>query len=659
MLSLQPDTLQAVAFASPSRSSALHSAIDRAVAALTDRQQPDGHFVFDLEADAAIPAEYILLKHYLGERDPVREQQGAAYLRRTQEDHGGWPMLARGRLNLSASVKAYLALKAVGDSPDAPHMVRARAAILAAGGAAHVNMFTRITLALFGLVPWRAVPVMPVELMHAPRWFPVHLYRMSYWARTTLAPLLVLMALKPQARNPERVTIDELFPVPPFAIRHWPKGANQRGLWGHLFGGLDRLLRAAEPLFPKATRRSAIDKAVSFIRERLNGDSGLGAIFPPMAFTVMMFDALGWPADHPEVATARRALELLVTGSDAEAFCQPCVSPVWDTALSAHGLMEAVSPDDGRARAGLDWLAARQVLDVAGDWAVQRPGLRPGGWGFQYSNPHYPDLDDTAVIVMAMDRARGQDGDTRYDNTIARAAEWIIGMQSRNGGWGAYDADNTATYLNAIPFADHGALLDPPTSDLTARCISMLAQLGHRPATSAPLRRGLAFLMREQHPEGSWFGRWGVNYIYGTWSVLCALNAAGLEPSDPAIARAIAWLERIQNSDGGWGEDDAGYELDYKAYQPSPSTASQTAWALLGLMAAGGVDSPAVARGTAYLVAQQCSDGFWPEERFTGVGFPRVFYLRYDGYPKFFPLWALARYRNLKHGNAASVMLGM
>lgn len=657
MLNIQADAVHATGV--PHRQPALNATIDRAVQALSARQQSDGHFIFDLEADAAIPAEYILLKHYLGARDPATEQRVAAYLRRTQEDHGGWPMLARGRLNMSASVKAYFALKAVGDHPEAPHMARARTAILAAGGAVNVNMFTRITLALFGVIPWRAVPVMPVELMHAPRWFPVHLYRMSYWARVTLVPLLVLMALKPLAKNPARVTIDELFVEPPLTIRRWPKGPNQRGLWGMVFGALDTLLRILEPFFPKTSRRTAIDKALAFIDERLNGDSGLGAIFPPMAYTIMVYDALGWPLDHPNVVTARDALEKLLTLDGDEGFCQPCVSPVWDTVLSAHSLMEAGHDEDDKVRAALDWLVPRQILDQVGDWAYQRPHVRPGGWGFQYANPHYPDLDDTAVAVMAMDRARARSGDTRYDQAIARAAEWIIGMQSRNGGWAAYDADNTATYLNAIPFADHGALLDPPTSDLTARCISMLAQLGHRPGTSEPLRRGIAFLMKEQHPEGSWFGRWGINYIYGTWSVLCALNAAGLDPAEPAIRRAVSWLERIQNPDGGWGEDDAGYDLDYKGYQPSPSTASQTAWALLGLMAAGALDSQAVERGIAYLTAQQRSDGFWPEERFTGVGFPRVFYLRYDGYPKFFPLWALARYRNLKQGNAPSVMLGM
>ena len=640
------------------QSVALEVSVDRAKAALLRLQQTDGHFVFDLEADAAIPAEYVLLKHYLGQRDPPMESKVAAYLRRTQEPHGGWPMLAHGPMHLSASVKAYFALKAVGDPVDAPHMARARAAILAAGGAVNVSMFTRITLALFGIVPWRAVPVMPVELMHAPGWFPIHIFRLSYWARATLVPLLVLMALKPQARNPLGIGIDELFLVPPEDVKQWPRKQNQRGPWGFLFGVLDQGLRLSEPLFPRRSRKAAIDQAVDFVRERLNGDDGLGAIFPSIVNAVMMFDALGVPEDHPDMVIAKAAVEKLMTVSGEEAFCQPCLSPVWDTVLSIQALMEA-DPDEPAIRPGLGWLKDRQVLDVKGDWAFQRPDVRPGGWGFQYANPHYPDLDDTAVIGMAMDRARADAKPGEYDDSIARAREWVLGMQSANGGWAAFDADNTSSYLNAIPFADHDALLDPPTVDVTARCVSMLGQLGETADTSLPLRRGLDYLLREQFADGSWFGRWGMNYIYGTWSVLCAFNAAGIDPQADSVRRAVDWLEAIQNPDGGWGEDDAGYALDYKSFTPSASTASQTAWAVLGLMAAGEVDGAAVERGIDYLMAGQGADGFWAEERYTAVGFPRVFYLRYDGYPKFFPLWALARYRNLKAGNNKAVMFGM
>jgi squalene-hopene/tetraprenyl-beta-curcumene cyclase len=327
---------------------------------------------------------------------------------------------------------------------------------------------------------------------------------------------------------------------------------------------------------------------------------------------------------------------------------------VWDTALAAHAMLEAGGEANiARAQAGLDWLTPRQVLDVEGDWADERSGVRPGGWAFQYKNDHYPDLDDTAVVVMAMDRAQVQDR-----MPIDRGVEWTVGLQSNNGGWGAFDADNSYDYLNNLPFADHGALLDPPTSDVTARCVSMLAQLGEAKDTPR-MAAAIDYLRKEQEPEGSWFGRWGVNYIYGTWSVLCALNAAGLDGSDPMVAKAVDWLKRIQNADGGWGEDCNSYALDRTGHVPAPSTASQTAWALLGLMAAGEVDTDAVARGAAWLAEHQEADGLWGQEQYTGGGFPRVFYLRYHGYPKYFPLWAMARYRNLKRSNTKQVMVGM
>ncbi len=637
----------------------LDLAIDRAAAALRREQRTDGHFAFDLEADATIPAEYVMLKHFLGEADAAVEGKIGNYLRRTQEAHGGWPLLHRGPLNVSASVKAYVALRMVGDAVDAPHMVRARDAILAAGGAAHSNVFTRTSLALFGMVPWRAVPVMPIEIMSAPSWFPFHIYRISYWARDTLVPLLVLMALKPRGVNPRGIDIPELFVTPPDRVRIWPKGTNQVGGWGIIFGALDKLLQAAEPYFPRGQRQSAIDKAVAFVRARLNGEDGLGAIYPAMANTVMMFRVLGMPDDHPDAVLARAAVDKLLAIKGEEAFCQPALSPVWDTALSAHALIEAGGAHAEAADRGLDWLKPLQILDVKGDWAERKPDVRPGGWAFQYRNDHYPDLDDTAVVVMAMDRARHRTGGDGFDESIARAREWVVGLQSKNGGWAAFDADNTSAYLNFIPFADHGALLDPPTADVTARVVSMLAQLGETPADSPAMRRGLDYLLAEQHPEGGWYGRWGFNYIYGTWSVLCALNAAGLTAEAAPVRRAVAWLLSIQNADGGWGEDDKGYDLDYRRYSPAASTASQTAWAAIALMAAGEVDHPAVERGIAFLRATQAEDGFWPEELFTGTGFPRVFYLRYHGYPKFFPLWALARYRNLKHSNSRTVMVGL
>jgi squalene-hopene/tetraprenyl-beta-curcumene cyclase len=636
---------------------AIEADIRRAAHALMRQQRPDGHWVFELEADATIPADYVLLRQYLGEPDdPELERKIGVYLRRIQGGHGGWSLFHGGAFDISASVKAYFCLKMIGDSPDAPHMARARAAILAQGGALRASVFTRILLAEFGELSWGDVPTIPVELVLLPRWFPIHLSRMSYWARTFIVPMLVLAALRVRARNPRGIRIQELFAttgkVPPKAPTHKKRG------WALFFNTLDRVLKVAEPLWPKSLRRRAIERCAAFVTERLNGEDGLGAIYPPMANAVKMYDALGYPPEHPHRAIARRAIDKLLVIREDEAYCQPCVSPVWDTVLAAHALMEVGAEEAvAAARRGLEWLLPLQELEVKGDWAERRPEVRPGGWAFQYRNTHYPDLDDTAVVVMAMDRARREFGaGDGYDEAVSRGAEWTVGLQSRNGGWGAFDADNVDHYLNNIPFADHGALLDPPTADVSARCISMMAQLGET-ADNPAMRAGLNYLRREQAVDGSWFGRWGVNYVYGTWSALCALNAAGLDAGDPCVRKAADWLIAIQNPDGGWGEDCTSYKLDYRGYESAPSNASQTAWALLGLMAAGEVDHPAVARGITYLRQTQDATGLWRQDAYTGGGFPRVFYLRYYGYPAFFPLWALARYRNLRRGRR--VLLGM
>jgi squalene-hopene/tetraprenyl-beta-curcumene cyclase len=643
----------------------LEASIVSATQGLLNDRQADGHWVYELEADCTIPAEYVLLAHYLAEpADTALEAKIANYLRRVQGAHGGWPLVHDGAFDMSASVKAYFALKMIGDSIDAPHMVRAREAIHARGGAAKSNVFTRFMLALFGVTTWRSVPVLPVEITLLPLWFPFHLNKISYWARTTLVPLLVLAALKPRAKNPNGVGIDELFLQDPRSIGMTAKAPHQSWGWFLFFRALDSVLRVVEPLFPKRLRARAIDEAVAFIEERLNGEDGMGAIFPPMANAVMMYEALGKGADYPPRATQRRGLaKLLVIGED-EAYCQPCVSPVWDTALTCHALLEAGSEAAlAPARQGLDWLVPKQVLDVKGDWAVKSPQTRPGGWAFQYNNAHYPDLDDTAVVVMAMDRARREVPNPAYDAAIDRGREWIEGMQSKDGGWAAFDVNNLEYYLNNIPFSDHGALLDPPTEDVTARCISMLAQLGETASTSPAVAAGIAYLRKTQLAEGSWYGRWGLNYIYGTWSVLCALNAAGVGHQDPMVRKAADWLLSVQNADGGWGEDAASYRLDYKEFDKGfdggPTTPSQTAWALLGLMAAGEVENPAVARGVEYLMTTQTEKGLWDEQRYTATGFPRVFYLRYHGYSKFFPLWALARFRNLRKTNSRVVGVGM
>ncbi len=629
----------------------LETAIDNAGGALKRLQAGDGHWVFPLEADATIPAEFVLLQHFLDRRDPALERKIAAYLREIQCPDGGWPLFYAGKFEISCSVKAYFALKIMGEDINAPHMVRAREKILAAGGAERTNVFTRIQLALYGEIPWRGVPVMPVEIMLLPRWFPFHLDKISYWSRTVTTPLLVLMAKKPRARNPLGVRVQELFRTPPEEIKDWIRGP-YRSVWGHMFGTIDRVLFRAEQLFPKRLREISIRKAVEFVTERLNGEDGLGAIYPAMANSVMMFDVLGYPPDHPDAAIAWKSLHKLLVIEEERAYCQPCLSPVWDTGLAGHALAEAEGQASDAVRAANDWLRSKQILDVVGDWARQRPGLAPGGWAFQYENPHYPDVDDTAVVGMLLHR----EDPVRHADAIERAETWIIGMQSRDGGWGAFDAENNKSYLNHIPFADHGALLDPSTADVTARCISFLAQLGH--TRSEPvMARGIEWLRRDQLTDGSWFGRWGTNYIYGTWSVLCALNAAGLPHSDPAIKRGAGFLLETQREDGGWGEDNESY-ADAPRGRYVQSNPSQTAWALLGLMAAGEGNHPAVARGVAYLQASQKPDGTWDEEPYTAVGFPRVFYLRYHGYKLFFPLLAMARFRNLRASNDLRVAVG-
>jgi squalene-hopene/tetraprenyl-beta-curcumene cyclase len=633
----------------------LDTSIEQAKASLAGEQRPDGHFVYELEADATIPAEYVLLEHFLDRIEPELERKIGVYLRRIQGDHetnpGGWPLFHGGKFDMSASVKAYFALKCIGDDPAAPHMERARAAILAHGGAERSNVFTRIQLALFGAVPWRACPAMPIELVLMPAWFPITMRKISYWSRTVLTPLLVLMLKKPLARNPKNIRIDELFVTPPDQITDWIRGPF-KSRWGHVFKYLDVALRPAEKFFPQSSREKAVQKAVAFVTERLNGEDGLGAIYPAMANTVMMFDTLGYAPDHPDAAIAWDSVRKLLVIRADEAYCQPCLSPIWDTALAGHALAES----GGETQAACDWLIERQILDVIGDWADNAPGTRPGGWAFQYNNPHYPDVDDTAVVGMLLHRTQNP----AYDESIARAREWILGMQSTNGAWGAFDINNDRQYLNHIPFADHGALLDPPTEDVTARCISFLAQLDQDEDKQA-IARGVDYLRREQRPDGSWFGRWGTNYIYGTWSVLCALNAAGVAPDDVMVRRAAGWMINKQRADGGWGEDCESYgdappgEFHGFAAQSLPS---QTAWAMLGLMAAGLADHGAVKRGAAFLQAAQDDDGSWTEAAYNAVGFPRVFYLKYHGYPRFFPLLALSRYKNLLASNDRQVKFG-
>ena len=621
------------------------SPLDRAIAeardALIAQQHEQGYWLYELEADCTIPAEYIMMMHFLDEIDAPLEAKIANHLRSQQAEHGGWPLYHNGELDLSCTIKAYYALKLAGDNPQAPHMSKARAAILERGGAAKANVFTRIALALFGELPWRGVPYIPVEIMLLPKWFPFHIDKVSYWSRTVMVPLFILCTRKPKAKNPRNIGIRELFTTPPEKERHYFK---RSGMLAKAFLLFDHVGRMIDPLIPARMREHATKRAETWVLERLNGEAGLGAIFPAMVNALEAMVILGYPEDHPSRVTAKRALQKLLVVGPSSAYCQPCVSPIWDTALACLAMQEAGdnSSRDASMRA-LDWLKTKQLLDEPGDWRVKRPDLPGGGWAFQFANDFYPDLDDTAVVAWAMHQARDS---VRYDESVRRALDWLVGMQSRDGGFAAFDADNTCYYLNKIPFADHGALLDPPTSDVTARVVTVLARIG-RAQDKPALTRAIAYLRQQQEQNGSWFGRWGTNYIYGTWSVLTSLAQAHIGPDDPMVKRAVTWLKNQQNSDGGWGESNDSYALQSRAAEDFGSTPYQTAWALLALMSAGEASSEAVRRGVEYLLHTRQADDLWSHPSYTAPGFPRVFYLRYHGYSAYFPLWALAAYRNL------------
>ena len=617
----------------------LERAIRHAANALLDLQHPDGYWCFELEADCTIPAEYILMMHYTDELDSQLESKIASYLRARQGEDGGWPLYYGGNAEISCSVKAYYALKLAGDNPDLPHMAKARQTILRLGGASRANVFTRIALAIFEQVPWRAVPFLPVECMLLPRWFPFHLFKVSYWSRTVMVPLFVLYTFKARARNPKQVSIRELFITDPWQETHYfpTRSALNRALLM-----LDRLGLRVSHWIPQGLRRRAIKKAEAWILERLNGDGGLGAIFPAMVNAYEALELLGYPANHPLRLKERQAIKDLLVVNEQSAYCQPCVSPVWDTVWACITLQQL---DNTRSQTGIEkalkWLAGKQLLDEPQDWTFNRPRAKSGGWPFQFQNSHYPDLDDTAAVAYAMHKS----GDTTFDHTVQRAAEWICGMQCKNGGFASFDADNDHTYLNEIPFADHGALLDPPTEDVSGRCVMLFAQLA--PQYQSVEKKCLDYLFRSQEADGSWFGRWGTNYIYGTWSVLMGLEEAGLGEKHESVQRAAAWLKHVQRDDGGWGEGCDTYFEPSKRGHGERSTSFHTAWALLGLMSSGEVHSDSVRRGIDFLLRTQQANGFWSDPDFNAPGFPRVFYLKYHGYDKYFPLLALARYRNL------------
>ena len=633
----------------------LDQAIDHARDALLARQRPDGHWCFEFETDCTISAEYILMMHFLDEIDDVLQEKLARYIRlkQRQDTHGGWPLYQDGAIDLSCTVKAYYALKAAGDDAEAPHMRRAREVILDLGGAAKSNVFTRILLATFEQVPWRAAPYVPVEIMLFPRWAPFHLDKVSYWARDTMVPLFILCSLKARARNPRRIGVPELFVTPPAEEQHY---FNASGFASRFFLLVDKIGRACDPLVPGPLRRIAVKKAEQWFLTRLNDEDGLGGIFPPMVNALEAMDLLGYAKDHPARATCLKALQkLIVHRDDGTAYCQPCVSPLWDTGWSAMALLRASDDDATQAAVtrALDWLAPLQELELKGDWAAQAPDLRPGGWAFQYANAYYPDLDDTALIAGLMHVAvPNMPADHPYRARIERAADWLVGMQSDNGGFAAFDRNNTHYHINQIPFADHGAMLDPPTEDVSGRVLACLGVL-KRKQDRAAIARCVDYLRQVQQPDGSYWGRWGTNYIYGTWSVLAGLALVDEDMSQPWIRRSIDWLKAKQHPDGGWGEsNDSYFDPALRGSNNGVSTAHSTAWALLGLLAAGEYASGTVRRGIQWLLDDQQEHGereagLWYHSSYNAPGFPRVFFLKYHGYTAYFPLWALTRYRRL------------
>lgn len=625
----------------------IQDALNKAAQALLGRQDEDGHWRFDLEADATIPSEYVFLQRFLRRTtNKTREEKIGVYLRRRQNRNGSWSLYHGGPGDISATVKAYFALKMMGHSVDAPYMVRTRRWVLTNGGAESVNVFTRVALALFGQMPWRTVPAMPVEIMLLPKWWFFNLSKVSYWSRCVIVPLLIIFAKRPVVDVEEKFGISELFLVSPKNLRNIEKFQSGEPL-KNCFILLDRILKAADPVMPRFIREKALKRAEGWMRDHTKGKGGIGAIYPAMANAAMALNLLGASDDDEDLVRTVQAIEDLVLDGERETYCQPCVSPVWDTCLSLAALTEAGAQNDHPAvKQAVEWLLDHQIF-VEGDWCQQTSGLEPGGWAFQYENDKYPDVDDTGMVLMSLLRAGVHDRKHKRKR-INQALNWVLGMQNPDGSWGAFDIGNNYEYLNKIPFADHGALVDPGTADLTARCIELLAMLGYD-LTFPPVKRALDFLEQDQEEDGSWYGRWGVNYIYGTWSVLCALGAIGEDVAKPYVRKAVQWLQDTQNEDGGWGESCNTYD-DAAMSGHGVSTASQTAWALLALMSVGAVGSPQVQRGIDYLVRTQNEAGEWDEEEYTGTGFPRVFYLRYHGYSRYFPVWALATYARAQQG---------
>ena len=495
---------------------------------LLDDQKKDGHWLYELEADTTIPSEYILMNHFLGIKEERLEKKLSTYIKKEQNPDGGWPLFWEGESNISTSVKAYYALKLVGEKVSSKFMIKAKKKILDLGGIENCNIFTKISLALFGQISWKKIPSMPVEIMSLPSWFPFHINKISYWSRTVVVPLLIILDKKPKAKNPKKINIKELSTNNKKLNVNYGK---ESIFYFYLFSLIDKILKITESIFPKKFKKKSTDKAKNFILNRLNGIHGLGAIFPAMTNCTIALNLLGLTKQYK---ISLNSVRNLITHKKNFSYCQPCFSPVWDTSLNGLSLLESgLTLKDNAIQKACKWLEKKQILKIKGDWIANNKNLLPGGWAFQYKNDFYPDVDDTAVVAMFLDRAGYQN-----KKILEKACNWIVGMQSENGGWGAFDKNNTFYYLNNIPFADHGALLDPPTADVSARCVSMLSQIDKKNYKNV-IQKGVRFLKNEQEKDGSWFGRWGANYIYGTWSVLHALKAAGEDMNADYIKKSI------------------------------------------------------------------------------------------------------------------------
>jgi len=619
----------------------LEQAIERAADHLLSLQAEAGYWVGELEADTTLESDYIYFLHVLGKADPVRIAKLANYVRERQLPDGGWSIYLGGPSDLNATCKAYFALKLAGDAPDSPHMSSARATVHRLGGLEHTNSYVRFYLALVGGVGWELVPAIPPELMLLPNWFYLNLYEMSSWTRGIVVPMAILAAVRPDWRLPERAQVDELFcdVSNKAAAFDW---SSQLISWRNFFLAFDRAMKLYEKLPWKPLRRRALREAKSWLLTHIERTEGLAAIYPAMMNSIFALMALGHGPDDPLTAREIREFSRFEIEDGDAIRMQPCVSPVWDSCIAMVALEEGGLPPDHPALVKCaDWILSQQVLGP-GDWQIKNKDADPGGWVFEFRNDFYPDVDDTAFVLMALQRVKFPEPQ-RMEAAVRRGIQWLLSMQNRDGGWGAFDRDNDKKILCNIPFADHNAMIDPSTADVTARVLECLGRFGW-PADHPAVQRGLKFLLQDQCEDGSWFGRWGVNYVYGTSGVLRALETVSLTAKE-YCQRAVRWLRSVQKADGSFGESLRSYKEPATKGQGN-STASQTAWGLIGLLAGADTSDPAIQKAAAYLVEQQNADGSWSEDEFTGTGFPCVFYLKYHLYRNSFPLYALARLRN-------------